>query len=42
MTHDVLNPATEKVVRSLELASVEDTDAAIARAAEAFVQTGVR
>ncbi len=36
MTHDVLNPATEKVVRSLELASVEDTDAAIARAAEAF------
>jgi acyl-CoA reductase-like NAD-dependent aldehyde dehydrogenase len=34
--HDVINPATEKVVRSLELASVEDTDAAIARAAEAF------
>lgn len=37
MTYDVLNPATEKVVRSLELASVEDTDQAIARAAEAFV-----
>ncbi len=36
MTYDVINPATEKVVRSLELASVEDTDAAIARAAEAF------
>ncbi|MDX6282067.1 MAG: hypothetical protein QOH03_3138 [Kribbellaceae bacterium] len=36
MTHDVINPATEKVVRSIELASVEDTDAAIARAAEAF------
>jgi acyl-CoA reductase-like NAD-dependent aldehyde dehydrogenase len=37
VTYDVLNPATEKVVRSLELASVEDTDQAIARAAEAFV-----
>ncbi|GAA0939492.1 aldehyde dehydrogenase family protein [Kribbella koreensis] len=36
MTHDVINPATEKVVRSIELATVEDTDAAIARAAEAF------
>ncbi|MEV8373784.1 aldehyde dehydrogenase family protein [Kribbella sp. NPDC056861] len=36
MTYDVINPATEKVVRSIELASVEDTDAAIARAAEAF------
>ncbi|NEA31561.1 aldehyde dehydrogenase family protein [Streptomyces sp. SID13031] len=36
MTYDVINPATEKVVRSVELASVEDTDAAIARAAEAF------
>jgi acyl-CoA reductase-like NAD-dependent aldehyde dehydrogenase len=36
VTHDVINPATEKVVRSIELASVEDTDAAIARAAEAF------
>ncbi|WBQ04168.1 aldehyde dehydrogenase family protein [Kribbella sp. CA-293567] len=36
MTYDVINPATEKVVRSLELASVEDTDAAIARAARAF------
>ncbi|MDX6264862.1 MAG: hypothetical protein QOH84_6550 [Kribbellaceae bacterium] len=38
MTHDVINPATEKVVRSIELASVEDTDAAIARAAEAFTK----
>ncbi|GAA1557481.1 aldehyde dehydrogenase family protein [Kribbella sancticallisti] len=36
MTYDVLNPATEKVVRSLQLASVEDTDQAIARAAAAF------
>ncbi|GAA1529632.1 aldehyde dehydrogenase family protein [Kribbella lupini] len=36
MTYDVINPATEKVVRTVELASVEQTDAAIARAAEAF------
>lgn len=36
MTYDVINPATEKVVRSIELASVEETDAAIARAADAF------
>ncbi|TCM46654.1 aldehyde dehydrogenase family protein [Kribbella sp. VKM Ac-2568] len=36
MTHDVINPATEKVVHTLELASVEDTGRAIARAAEAF------
>jgi acyl-CoA reductase-like NAD-dependent aldehyde dehydrogenase len=36
VTYDVINPATEKVVRSIELASVEDTDAAIARAAGAF------
>ncbi|MEV6282542.1 aldehyde dehydrogenase family protein [Kribbella sp. NPDC051770] len=36
MTYDVINPATEKVVRTVELASVEQTDAAIARAAAAF------
>ncbi|WP_405055860.1 aldehyde dehydrogenase family protein [Kribbella sp. NBC_01505] len=36
MTYDVINPATEKVVRSIELASEEQTDAAIARAAKAF------
>ncbi|ONI78390.1 aldehyde dehydrogenase [Kribbella sp. ALI-6-A] len=36
MTYDVINPATEKVVRTVELADVEQTDAAIARAAEAF------
>lgn len=31
-THDVINPATEEVVRSVELASLEQADAAIARA----------
>ncbi len=36
MTYDVINPATEKVVRTVELASEEQTDAAIHRAAEAF------
>lgn len=36
MTYDVINPATEKVVRTVELASEEQTDAAIRRAAEAF------
>ncbi|MDX6250268.1 MAG: hypothetical protein QOF10_3628 [Kribbellaceae bacterium] len=36
MTYDVINPATEKVVRTISLASEQDTDAAIARAAEAF------
>jgi acyl-CoA reductase-like NAD-dependent aldehyde dehydrogenase len=36
VTYDVINPATEKVVRTVELADVEQTDAAIARAAEAF------
>ena len=35
-THDVINPATEQVVRSVELASLEEADAAIARAAAAF------
>jgi len=35
-THDVINPATEQVVRSVELASLEEADAAIARAATAF------
>ncbi|GAA1660285.1 aldehyde dehydrogenase family protein [Kribbella alba] len=36
MTYDVINPATEKVVRTISPASEQDTDAAIARAAEAF------
>jgi acyl-CoA reductase-like NAD-dependent aldehyde dehydrogenase len=36
MTYDVINPATEKVVRTIELASAEEADAAIARAAQAF------
>jgi acyl-CoA reductase-like NAD-dependent aldehyde dehydrogenase len=36
VTYDVINPATEKVVRTVELASQEQTDTAIARAAEAF------
>lgn len=35
-THDVINPATEQVVRSVELAGLEEADAAIARAAAAF------
>jgi acyl-CoA reductase-like NAD-dependent aldehyde dehydrogenase len=35
-THDVINPATEQVVRSVELASLEEADAAIVRAADAF------
>lgn len=34
-THDVINPATEQVVRTVDLASVEQTDEAIARAAAA-------
>ncbi|MFC9694823.1 aldehyde dehydrogenase family protein [Kribbella sp. NPDC056951] len=36
MTYDVINPATEKVVRTIELASQQDTDKAIERAAKAF------
>ncbi|TDO44015.1 acyl-CoA reductase-like NAD-dependent aldehyde dehydrogenase [Kribbella sp. VKM Ac-2527] len=36
MTHDVINPATEKVVRTIELATEADADAAIARAATAY------
>ena len=35
MTATILNPATEEVVRTVQLASVEETDAAIARAREA-------
>jgi acyl-CoA reductase-like NAD-dependent aldehyde dehydrogenase len=34
--HDVIDPATEQVVRTLPVASVEDTDTAIARASTAF------
>ncbi|TDU88666.1 acyl-CoA reductase-like NAD-dependent aldehyde dehydrogenase [Kribbella voronezhensis] len=36
MTYDVINPATEKVVRTIELASLEQADAAIERAAAAY------
>lgn len=36
MTHDVINPATEKVVRTISLATEAETDDAIARAATAF------
>jgi acyl-CoA reductase-like NAD-dependent aldehyde dehydrogenase len=34
-THDVINPATEQLVRTVELAGVEEADAAIARASAA-------
>ncbi|MDV3221235.1 aldehyde dehydrogenase family protein, partial [Intrasporangium sp.] len=34
-THDVINPATEELVRTVELASVDETDEAIARAVAA-------
>ena len=33
-THDVINPATEEVVTTLDLVGIEETDAAIARAVE--------
>ncbi|MCG8921789.1 aldehyde dehydrogenase family protein [Lentzea sp. CC55] len=36
MTFDVINPATEEVVRSVPHTSLEETDAAIARAQKAF------
>ncbi|MGH3645576.1 MAG: aldehyde dehydrogenase family protein [Micromonosporaceae bacterium] len=36
MKHDVINPATERVVATIELASAEETDEAIARAAAAY------
>ncbi|WP_432888390.1 aldehyde dehydrogenase family protein [Kribbella sp. CA-245084] len=36
MTYDVLNPATEKVIRTIELAGEPEADAAIAKAARAF------
>ena len=35
-TYDVINPATEKVVKQVREATVEETDAIIAKAAEAF------
>jgi acyl-CoA reductase-like NAD-dependent aldehyde dehydrogenase len=34
-TYDVINPATEKIVKSVQLADAEQTDAAITRAASA-------
>jgi acyl-CoA reductase-like NAD-dependent aldehyde dehydrogenase len=36
MRYDVINPATEKVVRTISLATEQETDEAIARAAKAF------
>ncbi|KGN32250.1 aldehyde dehydrogenase [Knoellia sinensis KCTC 19936] len=33
-THDVINPATEETVRSIDLVGVEETDEAVARAVE--------
>ncbi|MDT7786413.1 MAG: hypothetical protein QOF58_4832 [Pseudonocardiales bacterium] len=36
MTFDVINPATEKVVRSVPHTTLEETDAAIVRAQQAF------
>lgn len=36
MTFDVINPATEKVVRSVPHTSLEETDAAIVRAQQAY------
>ncbi|MGW6201811.1 aldehyde dehydrogenase family protein [Kribbella sp. NPDC055110] len=36
MTYDVINPATEKVIRTISLATQDEADAAIARAAKAF------
>ncbi|MGW5192447.1 aldehyde dehydrogenase family protein [Kribbella sp. NPDC004138] len=36
MTYDVINPATEKVIRTISLASEAEADAAIDRAARAF------
>jgi len=36
MTYDVINPATEKVIRTISLASESEADAAIDRAARAF------
>jgi acyl-CoA reductase-like NAD-dependent aldehyde dehydrogenase len=35
-THDVVNPATEEIVTTVGLASAEETDAAVERAAAAF------
>jgi acyl-CoA reductase-like NAD-dependent aldehyde dehydrogenase len=36
LSHEVINPATEEVVRTVELASEADADAAIGRAATAY------
>ena len=33
-THDVVNPATEEVVTTVDLVGLEETDAAVARAVE--------
>ena len=34
-THDVINPANEQIVTTIDLVGVEQTDEAIARAVEA-------
>ena len=34
VSHDVLNPATEELVRTIDMVGVEETDAAIARSVE--------
>ncbi|MEO7423096.1 MAG: aldehyde dehydrogenase family protein, partial [Ornithinibacter sp.] len=33
-THDVVNPATEEVFRTIDLVGAEETDSAVARAVE--------
>lgn len=35
-TCDVLNPATEEIIRTIPLATLEETDQAIEKAAKAF------
>lgn len=40
-THDVINPATEEVVSTLDLVGVEETDAAIAKAVEVWTGRAV-
>ena len=39
-TYDVINPATGKVVKQIAEAGIEETDAIIAKAAEAFKKIG--
>ena len=37
-THEVINPATERLIATVELAGIDETDAAIARSRAAFAQ----